>query len=191
MIEFLKNIDTDLFLFLNGIHSDFFDSLMWWISNKYVWIPLYAYLLYLLIKKYGKKSILPVVTIILLIIVTDQLSVHLFKNMIQRYRPTHNLDISELVHTVNNYKGGIFGFISSHAANSFGIATLLLLFLKNKHISLILIFWAIIVSYSRIYLGVHFPGDIACGGLFGIIIAFILYRLYLISDKFIFQKKNL
>ena len=118
MIEFLKNIDTELFLFLNGIHSDFFDSLMWWISNKYVWIPLYAYLLYLLIKKYGKRSILPVVTIILLIIVTDQLSVHLFKNTIQRYRPTHNLDISELVHTVNNYKGGMFGFISSHAANS-------------------------------------------------------------------------
>lgn len=190
MIEFLKNIDTDLFLFLNGIHSDFFDSLMWWISNKYIWIPLYAILLYLLIKKYGKKSVLPVVTIILLIIITDQLSVSLFKNMFQRFRPTHNLDISGLVHTVNNYKGGLFGFISSHAANSYGIAVLLSLFLKNKSFTIVLLSWATVVSYSRIYLGVHYPSDIVCGGLFGIIIAFILCKLYLIADRIIYQKEK-
>ena len=191
MIDFLKNIDTELFLFFNGLHSDFFDFLMWWMSDKYVWIPFYAFLLFLLIKKYKQKSIIPIITITLFVIASDQTTVHLFKNTFQRYRPSQNLDLTGMVHIVNDYKGGLYGFVSSHASNVFGLATLLSLLLKNKTITIILILWAIIVSYSRVYLGVHYPADIACGAIVGFIIAFILYKLSFSLNKRIYKKRRI
>ncbi len=175
MIDYIKNIDKELFLFLNGLHSDFFDTLMWWISDKFIWIPFYVFLLFMIIKKYGKKSIILIITIALLVTLTDQLSVHLFKDVFKRYRPSHNIDIANLVHIVSNYKGGMYGFVSSHAASSFGIAAIISLFLKKKNITITLFVWATIVSYSRIYLGVHYPADVICGGLLGVFIAFVLY----------------
>ncbi|GAB4300325.1 MAG: phosphatase PAP2 family protein [Marinilabiliales bacterium] len=190
MIESLENIDRNIFLYLNKLNSPFFDTIMYYTSNQYIWIPLYAVLLFLLIKKFKIQAIYITIAIIITIVLTDQLSVHLFKNVFLRYRPSHNLEIKDLVHIVNNYHGGKYGFISSHAANTFGLASIFSLIYKNRKMTLILFSWAIIVSYSRIYLGVHYPSDIVCGALFGILTGSAIYMLYIKIFNFIKIKKS-
>ncbi len=185
MLESLKNIDQQLFLTLNGWHNQFFDSFFWIISNKFVWIPLYLFIAFLIIRKYKKQSWIVILATILVIVFTDQISVHCFKNVFMRYRPSHNLDLADMVHIVNNYRGGLYGFISSHAANTFGLATFTALALKNRTYTYLILLWAIIVSYSRIYLGVHYPADIIGGATIGIILAFIVFLLF---KKFVLRK---
>ena len=131
MLDFLKQIDQSIFLALNGCHSPFFDSFFWWMSNKYIWIPLYLFMAYLIIRKYKRQSWLIIISAIILVIVTDQTSVHFFKNVFMRYRPSHNLNLQGLVHSVNGYTGGLYGFVSSHAANTFSVAIFTLLFFGN------------------------------------------------------------
>jgi len=108
----------------------------------------------------------------------DQGSVHLFKNVFERLRPCHCEQIRNSIHIVNNHCGGQFGFVSSHATNTFALAIFMSLFFKNKAVSVLLIIWAIIVAYSRIYLGVHYLGDVLGGAILGIVIAFIVYYLF-------------
>ena len=184
-MEFLKNIDTELFLFLNGLHNSFFDFLMYWLSNKLIWIPVYLFIIYSIIKKFKpKKGIIITLLLIVAIIISDQVSVHFFKNIFQRYRPCHNLDIKNLVHLVHNRCGGQYGFISSHASNFFTLATLVSLIFKQKQISFLMFFWAITVSYSRIYLGVHYPSDILGGALLGVIIGL---SMNIVIKKFVLK----
>ncbi len=177
MIEQLINIDINISLFLNSFHNGFFDVLMSYISGKFIWIPFYAFLLFLLIKqsKDKKKVIINIVSVVLVIVLADQLSVHLFKNVFERLRPCHNPDLTNILHTVNGKCGGQFGFISSHAANVFALAVLLLNIFKNKTLTITLIIWATIVSYSRIYLGVHYFGDVLVGAIFGAAIGFFVF----------------
>jgi len=175
MLDIFKQIDQSFFLALNSCHSPFFDTLFWWISNRYIWIPLYLFMTYLIIRKYKKQSWIIILSAIILVIITDQTSVHLFKNVFMRYRPSHNLNLQELVHLVNGYRGGLYGFVSSHAANSFGIAIFTALILKNKWYWLSILLWAVLVSYSRIYLGVHYPADIASGAILGSTLAITIY----------------
>lgn len=181
MLDSLKDIDTSLFLFLNGKHNEFFDVLMWWVSYKFTWIPLYALLLFLVWKKFGKKTILIIISIGLLVLFSDQASVHLFKNFFERYRPCHNLLIKEKVHLVDGC-GGMFGFISSHAANTFALATFLSLLFGNNIFTVLIFLWAAVTSYSRIYLGVHYPLDIFAGAVLGCSIGIIVYRLNKFSE---------
>jgi len=108
--------------------------------------------------------------IALCVLLADQLSVHLFKNVFQRLRPSHEPELTGMVHLVRDYRGGNWGFVSSHAANTFAIATFLSLIFKNRKFWIILFSWCIIVSYTRIYLGVHYPGDIFGGALLGMVI---------------------
>lgn len=181
MIAWLENIDQQLFLFLNGLHADWLDPFMWHLSGKWQWIPIYLLFIFLILKYYGlKNTIFAVLVMVALIAISDQVCMHLFKNVFQRYRPTHNLEIGHLVHTVNNYKGGEFGFISSHAANFFCMATFLGLLLrpKIKRIMLLLFIWAAVVSYSRIYLGVHYPSDILAGAILGSFIGLIGFNIF-------------
>ena len=179
MLEQLINIDINISLFLNGLHNGFFDIVMSYISGKFIWIPFYAFLLYLLIKqnKNKKNLLIYIVSVVLVIFIADQLSVNLFKNVFERLRPCHNTDLVNLIHTVNGKCGGQFGFISSHASNVFGLAVLLLSIFKNKKLTILLITWATVVSYSRIYLGVHYFGDILAGAAFGSIVGFTVYKL--------------
>ncbi len=156
---------------------------MFWLSNKLIWIPFYIWLLYLVIKNFKKQSYVIIGSVVILIILTDQISNHLFKDIFQRLRPCHEL--GDKVHLVFNYCGGQYGFISSHATNCFGLATFvsLLLYKKFNFILLVMFFWAFAVSYSRIYLGQHFPGDVLGGGLCGCLLGFLMFRLNAVLVK--------
>jgi len=185
MFDLLQQLDEKMFLAINGFNSPFFDGLMWWISLKTSWIPLYVLLLGWLIYKYRLKSLILIPAIILVIIVSDQGSVHLFKNVFERLRPSHNPELQDIVHLVNNYRGGQFGFISSHAANSFALVSFLIPFFNKRWFTILMITWAVVIAYSRIYLGVHYPFDVIAGGAFGWIVGYGFVEIVkVLSDKY-------
>lgn len=178
-METLINIDKEIFLFLNSLNSPFLDSIMWFVSGTKQWIPLYLLLIFFMFyKKENLKAILSLLCVIVVIVLCDRISSGIFKPIFHRLRPSHEPSLEGFVHFVNNYKGGMYGFISSHAANVFGIAVFISLYFKKRWVSISIIFWAILVSYSRIYLGVHYLGDILCGAIVGISVAFGIYKLY-------------
>lgn len=180
MYESLVDFDRNLFLALNSMHSPVMDSIMWWVTDKFIWIPFYAFLAYFLWKKFGNQAVFMVLFAAVLVTLSDQGSV-LLKNLFERERPCHDEYISMLVHTVNNKCGGKFGFVSSHAANTMAVFTYLLLLTRysiSRNVTIFTGFWVVIVGYSRIYLGVHFPADIIGGWVVGILAAFITYIIY-------------
>jgi undecaprenyl-diphosphatase len=178
MLDKIIALDTRLFLWLNSHHSVFWDNVMWHISGRIEWLPLYLILAGYIIYRYRLSSIPIIIAVAVAIILADQLAVDLFKNVFQRLRPTYNPEIQDIVHTVNNYTGGSYGFISNHAANTFALATFLCFLFKNRSFTLSILLWATIVSYSRIYLGVHYPGDVLGGMLFGSLIGWLIFKLY-------------
>lgn len=183
MLDKLIQMDIDLFLFLNGIHSESWDKIMCFVSGKLSWAPLYAVFLFFIIRNYKWHSITIILLIVLTITLADQISVKAFKFVFERLRPCHNPNISHLVHIVNNKCGGQFGFVSSHASNSFAVAMFLHLLFKTRWFSWFIFAWAALVSYSRVYLGVHYPADITGGAILGMIIGFGVYQLYPIIQR--------
>lgn len=178
MIEILQKLDVRLLLFLNAQNSPFFDKLMFFISGVPQWIPLYIFLIFWIFYKFRKKGWLIFILLILVFALSDAGSVHLFKNVFLRLRPSHNPEIQGMLHYVNGYHGGLYGFISSHAANTFGLAVFMCLIFKNRWMTLGMLFWATVVSYSRIYLGVHYPFDVIGGAMWGSLMAVIVYFAY-------------
>jgi undecaprenyl-diphosphatase len=187
MLERLNALDTDLFLRLNSFHSPFFDKVMWFISGRIEWLPLYLILIGYIIYRYRWKSVAILVALILGVALADQLAVKAFKEVFQRFRPTHNPEIQNLVHIVNGYRGGNYGFVSNHAANTFALAVFLCFLFRNKFFGAFILVWATIVSYSRIYLGVHYPGDVFGGALLGALIAWLVYLIYLKVDHRLYK----
>ena len=177
-----------MFLFLNGIHSPFWDVIFYWVTSKTFWIPFYLSLVYLTYLKFGAKVYVVILFIGLLILLGDRGSVKLFKNVFERLRPSHNPMLEGLVHLVDG-KGGRFDFVSSHATNSFALAVFSALILRSKYkwITVTMLFWAALVSYSRIYVGVHYPADIVGGALLGTFVAFLVFG----TMKLVNQKLNL
>lgn len=185
MIEALEKIDQQLLLFLNGLHAQWLDPVFYLISYKLTWIPLYVILLIYAYRKAGWKfSLFLLLSVIVTVALCDLVSVQAFKNVFERYRPSHNEDIGHLVHLVRDFsgqevRGGYFGFISSHATNHFGIAVIIGLLMKpiRKEIFAILLIWAAVVAYSRIYMGLHYPADVIVGAFVGSIIGYTVFIL--------------
>lgn len=178
MMETLARLDKELFLYLNSLHTTWLDPVMYAVSDRFIWIPLYAFLLYVVIKKFGKESWAPLLSIALMIVVSDQTNTAILKPVFERLRPSRDPSIASLVHTVNNYKGGLYGFASSHASNTFALAIFFFTVFGKTHRWIILLFlWAAVVSYSRIYLGLHYPGDVLAGIMVGIISAVLALKL--------------
>lgn len=193
----LEHFDQQLFLLLNSINSPFWDKIMHLLSEKVIWAPLYLAILIYIGIRYKKKFFLILPFIILAVALADQVSVQLFKNVFQRLRPCHEPSLEGMIHLVNGECGGLYGFVSSHASNSFNVALLSLMFIKKKWYTITIIFWAAIIGYSRIYLGVHYPGDVICGALVGSLIGWGVYKLYEFTDKKVmvnyktFENKNI
>jgi undecaprenyl-diphosphatase len=178
----LERLDQQLFLFLNSHNSPFWDQVMHLISSTVIWIPLYLAILITLGIKLKRKFPVLILTIALAVTLSDQGSVHI-KNSVQRPRPCYEPALAGLVHTVNGECGGKYGFVSSHACNSFMVALLSLLFIRRRWFTISIILWALVVGYSRIYLGVHYPGDVICGSLLGAVIGWAVFELYKFIDR--------
>ena len=179
MIDTLESFDQQLLLFINGANSPFFDIVFYNLSKAWASIPVYLWAIYLLYRKYGwKKMFVSVCVVGIAVGLSDLISTECFKKVICRYRPTHNLEIGNFVHIVNGYRGGMYGFVSSHAANMFAFAVGASLYLKERVWTIFFLAWSLLICYSRMYLGVHYPADILCGAVLGMLVITILYLFH-------------
>lgn len=188
-ILWLSDIDARLLLIINGAHSPFFDAVMWCISGRWIWVPFYAVLAYLLFRRMSwKRASICLVTIGLIILAADQTCATLIRPEIGRLRPANlNNPLSSFVHVVNGYRGGRYGFPSCHAANTFALAVFMSLVIRHKWFTVMMFSWAFIVSYSRMYLGVHYFGDLFCGATIGSLFAVLFYYL----QNYLFKRLNI
>lgn len=178
-IQQLIGFDQKLLIKLNGSDSLFWDGFMWIATSTYIWIPVAVALLYVIFKNNKiKEALLLVFLIALVITLADQIASGFCKPFFARFRPTRDPELMYLVDIVNGYRGGQYGFISSHAANTFGLAVFLSLVVRSTSLACTMYGWAALNAYSRIYLGVHYPGDILFGTLVGVSVGYLIYLLY-------------
>jgi len=187
LLDILDQADKNLLLCLNSFHSPVWDNFFWIITSIGIWIPFYLTVAFVFIKNHSIRGIWPLLFIGLLIILCDRISSGMIKPLFERLRPTHDPQVRDMLHILNGYRGGLYGYVSSHAANSFGIAAFLSLIFRNHRFNVVIFSWAVLVGYSRIYLGVHYPGDVISGALLGVFLAWIVYRLFIrFLPRFIF-----
>ena len=179
-MEYLNSLDTQLFLFLNGQHNTFFDPIMYWLSDRLFWLPMYLLIVFLILRHYKMQGVVILLFVGVVIALCDQTASHLIKNLVLRLRPSHEPTLEGLIHLSKAGPGGMYGFVSSHAANVFGLATFLYFILDERFriLKYWLFVWAVLVSYSRIYNGVHYPGDVLVAAFIGVIIGWVVAKLY-------------
>lgn len=192
-MDYLIHIDQQWLLAINGWHSEWADMLMWYISKSTTWLPLYALLVGLIVYRFGilspslcregrrGSSLLRVLIILagfaVAVGVSDFVSSGIIKPWVCRLRPTHEPELAGLIHLVNGYTGGLYGFVSSHAANTMACALLFALLYRNKYATVGLMLWVALNCYSRMYLGVHYPADIIGGLAIGALMATLTYGM--------------
>jgi undecaprenyl-diphosphatase len=177
MIDQLIEWDKELLIFLNSFHTAWLDPVMLLITKTFFWLPLYAFLIYLMFRNFKKETWLILIGAGITILLCDQITSTFMKPFFARLRPSQDPSMAGLIHLVNNYKGGLYGFASGHAANTFGVALFVWLTLKPVYKWIWVIFiWAALMTYTRIYLGVHFPGDIIVGATIGLCCGWMGYK---------------
>ncbi len=175
----LIQFDQQLTLALNGSHSLFLDGMMMTVTSTWTWVPVAALLLFVIFKNGTWREVgLVIAALALTIFLADHVSSAVCKPLFHRFRPTQDPLIMYQVDIVNGKRSGLYGFISSHAANAFSVFTFTALLLRNRAFTITMAIWAVLVSYSRIYLGVHYVGDILCGGIWGGLVGTGIYFLY-------------
>lgn len=188
----LNTIDSDLFLYLNGLHVGWMDKVMVLITDMWIWMPFYFLLIYWTVKQYGKKCGWVFLAVGLVVLCSDQISSHVFKPYFQRLRPCFNEDFNGLIHLPKGLAGGRFSFTSSHAANTFSVATFMTCALRKFRPwpAILLFFWASLSSYSRIYIGFHYPGDILCGAILGTLVGMVLWKTFQIVQRKLWKSEQ-
>lgn len=186
----IVSADKSATVFLNTDMGSTADAFFWTLSSRLIWIPVAILFLYIIIRrKYSWAMKLAIVlALALTVTLCDQTASALFKPLVARFRPSHDIEICYLLHYVNNYHGGNYGFMSSHAANAFGAAMLGARIIKNRYFTVFIFTLASLVAYSRIYLGVHFLGDVVCGAIVGMTIATGMYYLLKVLHEWIIRK---
>ena len=167
LLSMLKAMDTMVFLTVNSHHNAYFDSVMWLVSGKLIWVPLYVSLFFVLLKNYSYKVVFAILLAIgVVILFTDSFTAQVIRPWVCRLRPS-NLDnpMSSMVHIVDGYRGGAYGFPSNHASNTWGLAFFITFLFRRYKLTFFFFLWALLVCYSRMYLGVHYFGDLLIGGL--------------------------
>lgn len=191
LLELLKESEAQSFLFMNeSFRHPVVDFIMWWASSRFIWIPLYIFFLWRIITAYPKFFLLLVVSCTLLILLNDQMG-NVFKHGFERLRPTHDGDLGPYVNIVNDYRGGRYGFYSAHAANTFALAMFVVLLCRKeyKFMMPIAFGYATLVSFSRIYLGVHYPSDVVTGAVIGLFFGWLFAHLYVKTYEWSFNRK--
>ncbi len=187
MIEQIIQWDQELLVALNGSSSLFLDGVMMTITKTGTWIPLFACLLYAIIRNNSwRGTLLVIVMTTLLVLLCDQFASGFCKPYFHRLRPSQEPELAAVIDLVNDYRSGLYGFISSHASNTFGVAVFFSLLFRSRRVTPLLLLYACLASYSRIYLGVHYPLDILMGALWGVLCGVAVYALYCwLSKRFV------
>lgn len=188
MLKVIQEADQALFLFLNGLHTPYWDHFMWIVSAKLTWVPLYAALLYVLCRNFKlRMTFFIVIVLALLIAFSDQICASVIRPLAERLRPSNpDNPLSGFVHILHNKRGGKYGFPSCHASNSFALTFFIMRLFKQSRTTVFLLCWASLNAYSRVYLGVHYPGDLFAGmfvGLCGAETVYFLFRHTLRSKR--------
>lgn len=184
VIQVISDWDKAAFLYLNSLHSEVMDYVMTLFTITPTWLAFYGVVLYMIIRKYGRKSIPVIISLALIILLSDQIA-GIFKHTVMRLRPSNDPAVAPLAHIFFE-KGGLYGFVSAHAANAFSFATFTTLLFRSRGYAIFIYPWALVIAYTRIYLGVHYPGDVLGGMLLGILVGWAVYRLLIYIEGMAF-----